>query len=148
MLTGTQKNDLKNSSRMMESKGIALALSRGEQVIAATYDFSVDGGAVGDVALSYTFPEAMIVTKVLAHEITALTSGGSATVTVEAGLTALSGALAFDTGFTGLDTIALAGSADAIAVESGDVLNLAIGTAALTAGKVRFYIHALPQRDM
>jgi len=148
MLTKQQEEFLKQSSRTMESEGIAKAIARGEKVISKTYDFAVNGGAVGDVLLGYTFPEAMIVTKIIAHEETAFTSDGSATVTVEAGSTGLTGALAFDSGFTGIDSLTLASSAGGIAVASGEALQIAIGTAALTAGKVRFHVYAVPQRDV
>lgn len=149
-LTEKQKEYLENSSRAMESAGIAKDLSRAEKVITGLYDFSVDGAGTGTITLAtgHTFKEAMIVTKVLAHEITALTSDGSATVQLLAGSTALTDAEAFDDGFTGTDEIALASSATAIAIAADDPLKVAIGTAALTAGKVRFYVYAIPQRDM
>lgn len=127
-------------------------LDRAEKVLCLEYDFAVDGGAVGDITLkdadgvAYATEEACIVTKVLAHEVTALTSAGAATVTLEAGSTALTGAIAYNTGFTGLDNLALAASAAAVAVATGQTLQIAVGTAALTAGKVRFYIYMVPQR--
>lgn len=132
--------------------GLNEELDRSEKVVCLEYDFANDGGAVGDITLkradgtTYATEEDCIVTKVLAHEVTALTSGGSATVTLEAGSTGLTGALAFDSGFTGLDNLTLAGSADAIAVDANQTLQIAVGTAALTAGKVRFYIYMVPQR--
>ena len=147
MLSKKQEKYLADSSRAMESSGIAKALSRGEQVIAKSYDFVVSGGAVGDVLLGYEFPEAVIVTKIIAHEIDALTSDGSATVTVEAGSTALTGALAFDSAFTGTEELTLA-NVGGVPVALGEALQIAIGTAALTAGNVRFYVYAVPQRDI
>lgn len=150
MLTSNQKNYLKKAFSLMDSKGIADAISRTEQVVTCLYDFSVDGGGVSTITpdTTFTFPEAMIVTKIVAHEISALTSGGSATVQLKAGTTSLTDALAFDTGFTGADELALASSATAIAVAANDVLKVTVGTAALTAGKVRFHVYAIPQRDM
>lgn len=149
MLTNKQKERLKNTHRVYETERIHDALARKEQVVTCVYDFS-DGAGTGDVALNntHTFGEAMIVTKVIASELTELTSGGSATVQLKAGSTALTDAEAFDDGFTGADELALASSATAIEVAADDTLQVAIGTAALTAGRVRFYVYAVPKRDM
>lgn len=111
------------------------------------YDFSVDGGAVGDVSFGRNLPEGALVTKVISDELTTLTSGGSATITLKAGSTALTGAVAFDTGFTGQDNQALASSADAIKIASSSELKITIATAALTAGKVRFFVQYLLPND-
>jgi hypothetical protein len=127
-------------------------LDRSEKVVTALYDFDVDAGATGTLSLSYTFEEDCMVTKVLADELTELTSGGSATVTLQkdtAGSKAdLTGDIAFDTGFLNVTSMALEGSAAGIRVASGDTLHMKIGAAALTAGKVRFYVYMLPRRDM
>lgn len=146
MLSLNQEIYLKNSSTMMESKGIAKAIAHTEGVASALYDFSVSGGAVSDINLDFTFDEAVIVTKVVALEQTALTSGGSATVTLKAGSTALTDAEAFDTGFTGADALALASSATAIAVAADSQLKVTVGAEALTAGKVIFFVYYIPQR--
>ena len=111
------------------------------------YDFSLDAGAVGDVDFGRSLPAGAIVTKIYSDEQTALTSGGSATVTLKAGSTALTDALAFDSGFTGRDELALASSAEAIKISAASELKISIGTAALTAGKVRFFIQYLMPND-
>ena len=147
MLTDTQTKYLKDSSRAMEAYGIADAIAQGEKVVAATYDFSVSGGATGDYEFSYTFEEDALVTKILAHEISAFTSGNAATITVKAGSTSLTGALAFDSAFTGFNNLTLASSAAAVAVTAGSTLLITVAAHALTAGKTRFYVYAVPQKD-
>lgn len=107
--------------------------------VKAVYDFDADGGAAGDITLGENIPAGSIIRAVVANEITGLTSGGSATLTLKAGSTALTGATAFgDVPAPG--EIALASSATAIAVSAESELTLTIGTAALTAGKVAFYV--------
>ncbi|MDQ3671589.1 MAG: hypothetical protein M3364_04005 [Actinomycetota bacterium] len=51
----------------------------------AVYDFAVDGGAVGDIPLrGDKIPSGAIITDVLIHVDTVLTSGGAATVALKA----------------------------------------------------------------
>lgn len=107
------------------------------------FDFDLDGGAVGDIDFERLIPAGALVTAIYSDELTALTSGGSATVQLKAGATDLTDALAFDTGFTGQDSLALASSAEAIKVSSASAVSITIATAALTAGKVRFYVQYL-----
>lgn len=111
------------------------------------YDFSSDTGAIGTVSFGRNLPAGAIVTRVFSDEQTALTSGGSATVQLKVGTTELTGAIAFDTGFAGLDSQALDSSAEAIKVATESELNIAIAAAALTAGKVRFFVEYLLQND-
>lgn len=110
-------------------------------------DLSSDSGAVGTVNCQRQLPAGAVVVRVLSDELTALTSGGAATVQLKAGSTNLTDALAFDTDFTGLDSQALASSAEAIKVSSASDLSVAIAAAALTAGKVRFFVEYLLPND-
>jgi hypothetical protein len=147
MLTTTQKARLESWNQgNADSADVPTLLDRSEKVVAVLWDFSVNGGsnAGADIALGYTFEEASIVTKVVAHVLTTVT-GASSTYTIEAGATALTTATAVGSMTTG--TMTLAGSATAIAVASGEILQLNIGTADATAGKVRYYIYMLPQRS-
>lgn len=112
------------------------------------FDFSVDGGAVGDVEFARKLPEGAVITAIFSDEQTALTSGGSATVQLKAGSTDLTDALAFDTDFDGLDSQALASSAEAIKLSADSELKISIATAALTAGKVRFFVQYMLQNDI
>lgn len=104
------------------------------------YDFSSDAGAVGSLSSGRLLPAGAIVTNVYSDEITALTSAGSATVQLLVGSQALTDALAFDTGFASSQSQALASSATAIKVTSQAELKIAIAAAALTAGKLRFFV--------
>jgi len=115
---------------------------RSKKVAVATYDFSVDGGSQSSITLesALAIPADAVVTAVIADEQTALTSGGSATLVLKAGSTSLTGAIAFDSGFTGADSLALDSSASAIKVSAASTLVLTIGTADLTAGKVVFLV--------
>lgn len=121
-------------------------LDQTEKVIAVTWDFDEHGGESDiDIDLGYTTEEACLVTKVVAHELASVT-GASSTYTLEFGSTAITGDIAVSSLATG--TLALASSATAVAVAAGQPLQLNIGTADATAGKVRFYIYMIPQRDM
>lgn len=103
-------------------------------------DYSQDGGAVGTFSFGRLLPAGAVITNIFSDEITALTSGGSATLQLKAGSTNLTDALAFDTGFSGTQSQALASSATAIKLSAESELKLAVATAALTAGKVRFFV--------
>lgn len=116
--------------------------SRTESVL---WDFSVDGGAVGTFSFTRTLPANAVITGIVLHEITNVTSGGSATLTVMAGSTALSGAIAVAAVATG--TTALASSATAIPLAAVSELKLAVAVAAITAGKLRMFINYLIPND-
>ena len=112
----------------------------------ATYDFAVDGGAQGDIGLGENLPDNAIVTAIMVDEVTPLTSGGSATVTLEAGLGADSpGALytplTFDGGHVpGANFITVLAGVTAKTTVGGAELSMTIATADLTAGKLVFYV--------
>lgn len=109
-----------------------------KSVVKATYDFAVSGGAVSDISLDSWVPPGAIITNIYSREVTSVTSDGSATVTLSAGSTALTGATAVASVATG--SIALASSATAIVISASSRLKITIGTAALTAGKVEYFI--------
>jgi len=110
------------------------------------YDFASDAGAVGTVSFGRVIPAGAIVIKVVADELTNVTSGGSATIKLQAGSTDLTGATAI-ADFAGLTSPALASSAAAIKLSVDSELKIAIATAALTAGKVRFLVEYLLPND-
>ncbi len=117
---------------------------RAESVL---FDFSVDGGAVGTLEFGRLLPAGAIVKKVTTDEITALTSGGSATLMLKAGATnLLAAAAAFDTDFGGIGELALA-DAQGVKLAADAELELVIAVAALTAGKVRFFVEYLLPND-
>lgn len=147
MLT-IEKQELLSSINQGNARRAELTteLDRTEKVVAVTWDFAADGGESDtDIDLGYTSEEACLVTKVVAHELTTV-EGTNSTYTLEFGSTALTGAVAVGSVATG--EIALASSATAIPIAAGEALQLNIGTADATAGKVRFYVYMLPQRDM
>ena len=125
----------------------AVLNSGGVRVESVLYDFSEDGGAVGSVSFGRKLPAGAVVVNVYSDEITALTSGGAATVQLQAGATDLTDAIAFDSGFAGTEAQALASSAEAIKISAAAELKIAIATAALTAGKVRFFVKYMLPND-
>lgn len=118
----------------------------GIRVASALYDFSSDGGAVGSITFGRLLPAGAVVTRVFADELTNVTSGGSATIQLKAGSTNLTGATAIAS-FSGLTAPALDGSAAAIKLSADSELQIAIATAALTAGKVRFFVEYILAND-
>jgi hypothetical protein len=114
------------------------------EVIKVVYDFAVDAGAVGTIKL-LTFAKKCVIVRANTHVVTACTSGGSATVKIgttgddDAVIDTTDGAVASLT----LDKL-YAGKTLPTKVAAADVLNLVIGTAALTAGKIAVTLEVLP----
>jgi hypothetical protein len=119
------------------NKREAAVLQFAKQVQAVTWDFSKDGGAIGDIGFGVSLPAGAIVTSVLSDEETAVT--GATSVTLKAGSTSLTGAINFTTD-AGIQSRALAGSAAGIKLSSASELKITVATAAATAGKVTFYV--------
>jgi len=126
-----------------------------KRVAKATYDFSVDGGAVSTItpAITEIIPTGAIVTDVIIDMTTALTSGGSATVAVTAGGVTIQGAVDYNQlpySGTGLGHVLRAGASGATGVTtalylpikttSDAAIKVAIATAALTAGKFNVFV--------
>lgn len=118
------------------NKREAAVLQFAKQLSAVTYDYSVDGGAIGTISFGQSLPAGAIVTNVWTDEQTAV--AGATSITLKAGSTALTGALDM-TGDSGVKARSLA-VADAVKLTSASELNIAIATAAATAGKVTFYV--------
>lgn len=131
----------------ISSRDEAVLSDGGNRCESVLYDFSEDGGAVASYNFKRNLPEGAIVTNIYSDEISALTSGGSATLQLKCGSQNLTGALAFDTGFASSQSQALASSATAIKITSEASLILAVAGAALTAGKVRFFVEYKLQND-
>ena len=125
-----------------------------KHVMVGTYDFSVQGGAVGTVNLkdvngnNAQLPKGAIITMGIIEVVTSLTSGGSATVALGTGQSGsdLKAALAYGS-YTGLvATIPVETAATSIKLTADNVMTATIATAALTAGKfnvfVEFYLSA------
>lgn len=106
----------------------------------AHYDFAVDGGTVGDIALrGQKIPQGAIITDVLIDVETVLTSGGAATVAVKAesaadlnAADAISGAPWSTTGAKRGDFTATSAP---IKTTAERTITATVGAFALTAGK-------------
>ncbi len=104
------------------------------------YDFSVDGGAVGDIALrGDTIPSGAILVDALVHVDTAVTSGGAATLALKVegaadvnAADAVSGAPWSTTGPKRTDFTATSAPIKTTAARG---IVATVATAALTAGK-------------
>lgn len=119
------------------NKREAAVLQFAKQLSACTWSFAADGGAIGTYLFGQSLPAGAIVTNVWTDEETTVT--GATSITLKAGSTSLTGALDL-TASSGTNSQALAGSATAIKLSSASELNIAIATAAATAGKVTFYV--------
>lgn len=117
------------------------------RTIVGTYDFSVQGGAIGSVNLKdvngmdATLPRSGIILNSLIDVITAPTSGGAATIAFTAQSAGdIKAALAIAS-YTGLVAGVPTGSAaTCIKLTADRTLTATIATAALTAGKINVII--------
>lgn len=127
--------------------GVGLGTGRRRMAV-GLYDFGTDGGAVGDITLrGDTIPSGAIITDVLIHVDTALTSGGSATVALKAesaadlnAADAISGAPWSTTGAKRGDLTATTAPVKTTAARA---IVATVATAALTAGKFSVYVSYL-----
>ena len=107
----------------------------------ATYDFSVHGGAVGDIALDLKLPDNAIVYQGLIDVVTDPTSGGAATVALQIEGTAdLLAATAIASVTGQLDTVPDGTAANVVKLTAEQTLTAVVATAALTAGKFHVYL--------
>lgn len=101
------------------------------------YDFSTDGGAVGDINLSATLPKDAIVYDGMIDVITDPTSGGAATIALRyesAGDVLAATAIGSVTGQ--VKTVPDNSAANCIKLTAKRDLIMTVATAALTAGKL------------
>jgi hypothetical protein len=107
------------------------------ETVQVVYDFSADAGATG--ALDLLTADQDMCVRVMAKTVTGVTSGGAATLEVgKSGNTA--GAIA-QVAKTAADTAGkLLQPAGWFYLASGEKLIQTIATAALTAGKIRYFI--------
>jgi len=122
-------------------------LDQAKRIARATYDFSVDGGATGDIGLGVTLPDNAIITHAWYEVLTTFTSATSDAVTIALGIptddaAGIVAALAvadesaiWDAGYheTIQDGTAAAFSEKCTAARE---LTLTIGVEAATAGKL------------
>ena len=127
--------------------GVGLGVGR-RRLAVGLYSFATDGGAVGDITLrGDAIPSGAIVTDVLIHVDTALTSGGAATVALKAesaadlnAADAISGAPWSSTGAKRGD---LTATTAPVKTTASRPIVATVGTAALTAGKFSVYVSFL-----
>lgn len=108
-----------------------------DQIQVCTWDFSLDGGAIGSILFNAQLPAGAVVTGIYTDELTAVL--GATSITLKAGSTSLSGVIDF-TGDSGVQSRALAGAVAAIKIAAASELQIAIAGIAATAGKIRFAV--------
>lgn len=119
-----------------KAKNIGPEFSNARVLERVTYDFAVDGGAVGALDL-FTANKDIVIKSFHAYVKTAGTSGGSATVSI--GVTGATTAFVDATAGAVANLTANAVLGSAIAprrLAAGSKVLMTIGTAALTAGKI------------
>lgn len=120
---------------------------RGSRTMVAQYNFATLGGAIGSVTLLNVngeqafLPSGAVVTSVMIDTLTALTSGGSATVALTAQSAGdLRAATAFGS-YTGVIAgVPVKTAATSIKLTADRAVQATIATAALTAGKFNVLI--------
>jgi len=116
--------------------------SNEEGFMVLEYDFANDGGAVGTIELA-DVDQKMIITQAIVKVDTACTSAGLATVAIgssagdpDAFMTITSGAKAnLIADYTNIQS-----TGPGLVVAASETIDLIIGTAALTAGKIKVYL--------
>jgi nitrate reductase gamma subunit len=102
------------------------------KTIKATYDFAKQGGAISAIALGAQIPTGAWITRAYIKKVTAITSGGSATIALAIGGVALLAATAFD---NAVFTAAVATSTVTPALTTTATgITATVAVAALTAG--------------
>jgi hypothetical protein len=130
-------------------KKVGPTFTMAKEIVAAEWDFSQDGGAVGSLDV-FEAGSDIVITHFHSSVQTACTSGGSATLKVgtsgddDAFMTTTQGAVASLTAGAVVLPLAIEGTPNTLSVPvklaSGSKVVMAIGTAAMTAGKVKFVI--------
>lgn len=123
-----------------------------KQVLRGKYDFSISGGAIGTINLldesgkALDMPKNAVITSAMIDVVTAFTSGGSATIALNANsagdLKTATAVASYSTGIKACTPVGTA--ATAIKLTADRKLGMAIAVAALTAGKayvlVEFFV--------
>ena len=127
---------------LVDAKTVAAPFKNAVEVVRVIYDFDEDGGQVEDNTV-LTAEGNLIVRCVGVKVHTALTSGGSATVDLGKGTSGTE----FVSGeaYTSFSLNALYASESAAAVKlaDGEVINMGVAVAALTAGKLEFIFEVM-----
>lgn len=116
------------------NKREAAVLEFAQQCQVVTWDFSKDGGAVGDVSFGVSLPAGAIVTGVLSDVETTVT--GATAATLKAGSDPLTSAI----DLTAASDVEKQDDEVPVKLAAASELKLSIATNAATAGKVSFYV--------
>ena len=123
----------------------------GLQVIKGTYDFSVDGGAIGAILLASSpiIPAGFIILGGIIDPITTLNGGGGATVAVGVGSGAQAASLKVAAGFAtyiGGTPLAMLPiwTSGFFKLTADSKLSITVAVAALTAGKMAVHVVGVP----
>lgn len=119
----------------------AFGLDQSVNMYMFEYDFTRDGGVVGDIAFrGPKIPTGFRVTSAFLETLTGFTSGGAATIAVKlnAANDILSEVVLTNFAAAGVDAgIPVGTAASSVKATANQTLYLTVGTAALTAGKMR-----------
>lgn len=135
--------------------GIGSVVDKTKCLLRAIYDFTVLGGAIATIPLvddqgnAAVLPQGAIVTNVVAHVIVAVTSAGAATVSLGSNI---AGSVVDLQAATAKATLALGAFVAGVPVgtaatwvgpvtsQNGSQVQVAVAAAALTAGKIAYFI--------
>lgn len=122
----------------MEGAVESLASAGAVRAVRAIWDFSADGGAVGSIPLETLLPDNAVIKSVLVDVLTAVASAGALTLNIAAGSqgNVLASSIALASLGVGTSFPAVA----ALKTTASRELNLVIGTAAATAGRIHFVV--------
>lgn len=113
----------------------------------ALYSFAVDGGAIGAITpvSTVSIPASAIIVATTINSTTAVTSAGSATVSVGTTAGSSASALLAATGKASFTTDALLNGvpvfATPVKMTAAGNINITVGTAALTAGIIEIFVY-------
>lgn len=149
MLTAEKKYAIDRMNSTSIKHALGTELHKTKNSVKCTYDFTVQGGAIGSINLldedgvAVTIPSGAIITRTLIYVPVACTSGGSATIAVKSKSAAdLKAATAY-TSFTLaalLDGVPANTAATSIVMTADTIPAITIAVAALTAGKINVFI--------
>lgn len=148
-LTAENKFLLNRMNQMSQKVQLGTELNNCKNNIKGVYSFAASGGAVGDITLkdedgaALVLPAGAIITNVIAHVVTACTSGGSATVALKANSAAdlcAATAVASLTSNALIAGVPVGTAATAVRLTAQRTLKVTVATAALTAGKIHYFI--------
>lgn len=150
MLSREKRAGLEVTDWSARRHGLSGELHKAMNCVHGIWDFSVDGGAVGDFSLKdadgavVKVPSGALVLNAIVHVKTACTSGGAATVDVQLegandilAAQAVAG-LTLNAKIQGIPDFATL--SDSLLTTAERTLQLSVNTAALTAGKIHVYV--------